>query len=197
MKEHKQLKQGTIKYLIYATIILLFINFIFLFLPFVEIYIPSSYKTILGHTIYEGWHIESEAMINNALLFILIGIPYIFSIIAILNSLKEKTYKNTFLKIMNNNIEKPIKLTWLKFGAIVNVICVLGIYLDYSNQIATYSEHGAYCHMTVWGIMNILLALIFTICLFVLSNKIKTMINIHNGVKTETTEEQQVTKKEN
>lgn len=183
MKLSTQSKQDTTKYLIYAAIALLFINFILMFLPFMKVYQPSYSKTVLGVTTYEGWYTQSAPIVMFIFPIFLTGIPYLCSIISVSTSFKKKNNKNTFFKIKNNAIDKPVKFFWLKFGAIANAIAMWIVYSQAQSTVSLYDEHGAYCNITFFGIINILCTVAFIVVLFVLSHKTKAMFNLVNKSK--------------
>ncbi len=180
MNNTTQPKQKATKFLIYVTIGLLIVNFILMFLPFVEVYQPSSKKTVLGVTTYEGWYTDSARIVSLIYPIILTGIPYLCSIISFRNK------KNSFFKIINNTVEKPIRFFWLKFAAIVNAFSIWMVYSEAQSNIGYLIEHGAYCHITTFGVLNICCTIVFLICLFILSHKTKSMFTLVNKTQTAT-----------
>lgn len=185
-----QSKQDTTKYLIYIGIVLLFINFILLFLPFMKVYQPSYSETVLGVTTYKGWYTQSAPMVMFIFPIFLTGIPYLCSIISVATSFRKKNSKNKFFKIKNNAVDKPIKFFWLKFGAIANAIAMWIVYSQAQSTVRLYDEHGAYCNITFFGILNILCTAAFFVMLCVLTRKTKAMFTLVNKtqITTETTQ---------
>lgn len=175
MTQSTQPKQELIKYLIYATIALLFINFTLMFLPFIEVYQPSYSKTVLGVTTYEDWYTQLAPMVIFIFPIFLTGIPYICSIISVSTSFRKKNNMNSFFKIINNTVEKPIKFFWLKVAAIANCFAMWIVYSMLKDEVGYLEKHGAYCNLTFFGILNIICTVVFIVLLFVLSRKTKTM----------------------
>ncbi len=194
----KQSKQTVSKYLIYTAIILLIVNFILLFLPFAEVYQPSYKQTVLGTTTYGGWYTSSAPMVMFIFPIVLTGIPYLCSIISLLIAAlsKKKNSKNSFFKIKNNTLNKPIKFFWLKFAAIANVIAMLIVYSMLNEQVGYLQEHGAYCHITFFGILNFVCSIIFFILVRVLSRKTKGMFAFVDKVYIPIADTQQETENE-
>ncbi len=189
--KNEQATKNTTKYLIYLTIGLLMINFILIFLPFVKVYQPSYSKTVLGVTKYEGWYTQSAPMVMFIFPIFLTGIPYLCSMISVSNEFTKKNNKNSFFKIKNNTLTKPIRFFWLKFASILNLIMMWYAFSNSLDQVAPYMDHGAYCHITFWGVLNIICTIGFIVCLFVLSRQTKSMFTLVNKGQLETTETQQ------
>jgi len=176
MTQSTQIKQNTTKYLVYGAMALLLINFILIFLPFLEIYQPSYSKNILGVTTYGGWYTQLAPMALFIIPIFVTGIPYACAIYSIINSFIKKKNKNVFFKIINNTVDKPVKFLGLKLGAIANVIGMVIIYSIAQSEVSYLERHGAYCHITFLGIINILFTVAFAVLLFVLSHQTKTMV---------------------
>ncbi len=166
MTQLTQFQRDKSKYMIYGTITLLIINYILMFLPFIEVYQPSYSKTVLGVTTYGGWYTQLAPMIMFIFPVFLTGIPYLCSIISISTSFRKKNNKNSFFKIINNTIDKPIKFFWLKFAAIANVFSMWIVYSMLQGEVGYLEKHGAYCHLTFFGIMNIICTVVFIVFLF-------------------------------
>ncbi len=170
--------QDKTKYLAYAAIVLLIINFTLLFLPSIKVHQPSYSKTLLGVTTYHDWYTEFAPMTKFIVPIILPGIPYLCSIASIGASFRKKNNKNVFFKIINNEIDKPIKFLLLIIGSIVNVITSFIIYSVLSDRVEYLEKHGAYCRFTVFGILNICCSILLTLILLILSFKTKSMFTL-------------------
>lgn len=181
-----QNKKDTTKYLIYAAIALLVINFILIFLPFVEVYQPSKSKTVFGVTTYEGWHTSYGPMAMFIIPIFFTGIPYLCSITSVLISLIKKNSKSGFFKIKNDAVTKPIKFFWLKFAAIANVIAMFYVYISMQSEVGYLEEYGAYCHITFFGVLNVLSTVAFIVLLFAFSRKTKAMFTLVNKAQIST-----------
>lgn len=116
-----------------------------MFLPFIEVYQPSYSKTVLGVTTYEGWYTQLAPMVMFIFPVFLTGIPYLCSIISVSTSFRKKNNKNSFFKIINNTVEKPIKFFWLKFAAIANGFAMWIVYSMLQGEVGYLEKHGAYC----------------------------------------------------
>lgn len=171
-------KQESIQYPVYATIALLIVNFILMFLPFIEVYQPSYSKTVLGVTTYEGWYTQLSSMAMFVFPVFLTGIPYLCSMSSTFTSFRKKNNTSSFFKIINNAVEKPIKFFWLKFAAIANVFDIWIVYSVLQGEVGYLEKHGAYCHLTFFGILNIICTIVFIVLLFALSHKTKTMFTL-------------------
>ena len=180
MTQSTQSKQDKMKYLIYIAIALLFINFVLIFLPFIKIYQPSYSETVLGITKYKGWYTQFAPMVMFIFPIFFTGIPYLCSIVSVSKSFKMKNNKNSFFKIKNNTLNKPIKFFWLKFGAIANAVAMWIVYSQAQSAVRVYDKYGAYCSITFFGILNILCTVAFIVLLFVLSRKTKAMFTLVN-----------------
>ncbi len=192
MTQSTQAQQDKSKYLIYGTIALLIINFILLFLPFIEVYQPSYSKTVLGVTTYEGWYTQLAPMVMFIFPAFLTGIPYLCSINSVSTSFRKKNNKNSFFKIMNNTVEKPIKFFWLKFASIANCFAMWIVYSMLKDEVGYLEKHGAYCHLTFFGILNIVCTVVFIVLLFILSRKTKTMFTLVNKDQISITDNQAI-----
>lgn len=174
-------KQDFTKYLIYAAIALLIINFLLIFLPFIEIYQPSYSKTtILGDKTYEGWYTQSAPMASFIFPIFLTGIPYLCSIVSLLTELSKKNGKNIFIKIKNNKLDKPLRFFWLKFASIANAVTMWIVFVMGQSEVEYLEKYGAYCHMTFFGILNVICTVAFMVVLFVLSHHTKLMFTLVN-----------------
>lgn len=180
--ENKNQPKRTLNtYLIYAAIALLIINFLLIFIPFVKVYQPSYSKTVLGITTYEGWDTQSAPMAFFIFPLLLSGIPYLCSIISLSVDLKRKDNcpkKSALMKMKNNTLTKPTHFFWLKFASIANIFAMWITYSQLKSRVHYYEEHGAYCHLTFGGILNIICTISFVVLLFVLSSKSKKMFVI-------------------
>ena len=183
-------KQNMTKYLVYAAIALLIINFLLLFLPFIEIYQPSYSETVMGVKTYGGWYTQRAPMVTFIVPVFLTGIPYLCSIISVSTSLRKKNGKNVFMKIKNNELEKPARLLGLKFAAVANLITMLSVYSMSLSEVGSLAKYGAYCNITFFGILNIVFTVVFIIVLFVLSRKTKAMFTLVNKSQLETKPEE-------
>jgi len=182
--------------MIYSAIFLLIINFLLLFLPFVEVYQPSYSKTVLGVTTYEDWYTRSAPVAMLVIPVFVTGIPYFCSIISALSSLRKKNNKNSFIKIKNNVLNKPIRFFWLKFASIANAIAMWVVYSTLQSEIGYLEKHGAYCRLTFFGFLNIICTIAFIVLLFILSHKTKSMFISVNKAQTVATDTQQVNENE-
>lgn len=162
--------------LVYVAIALLIVNLLLAFLPAVEVYQPSQKKTVLGVTTYEGWHTTHASMITFIFPIFVTVLPYICSIARL------RSEKSVLMKFKNRTLTKPIRLFWLKFGSILNLVLIFSFYTQLLGDVSPYIKHGAYCRLTVWGIMNIICTVLFIVVLFILSFKSKSMFVM---VKTE------------
>ncbi len=171
MKKSHNVKHSFTKYLVYSTIGLLCINFLLIFLPFIEVYQPSYSKTVLGVTTYEGWYISLAPTAMLIFPIFLTGIPYLCSIL----SLKK------FMKIKNNTLDKPFRFFWLKFGAIANLIMMWNMFSETLSQVRPYSEYGAYCHLTFFGVLNIICTIVFLLLLVKLSKRTQLMFDLNKA----------------
>ena len=184
-------KQTLTTYLIYFTIALLIINFVLIFLPYLEIYQPSFKKTnpILGITTYEDWYTDTASMATFVFPILLPGIPYLFSILSLLSRNKN----SSFFKIKDGTLTKPVHFILLKFSAIISAISLIVIYSTSQDAIADLVEHGAYCRLTFFGILNIICTLVFIVLLFVFSHKTKSMFVLVNKTQVDVVEKEQAT----
>ena len=189
-------KQEVIKYLTYIAMALLIANFLLLFLPFIKVYQPSYSKTVLGVTTYEGWYTRRAPMVMFIFPVFLTGIPYLCSIASLSKSYRNKNNKDSFFKILNSAVEKPIKFFWLKFGAIANAFAMWIVYSMLKDDVGYLEKHGAYCKLTFFGILNILCTVVFIVLLFVLSSTTKTMVTSLNNSEILTTDNQMIPENE-
>lgn len=168
----------TMKYVVYAAIALLIVNFILMFVPFLKINIPfeKSYSWLAGTT-YSDWH--KINLPGVACVGLVTVISYLCSIIALIISLKEKNNTSGFFKILNDAVDRPIKFTWLKIGAILNIVSVPlnKILLDLIFEMSDVSIDDipdAYIRLTFWAVLNIILTVAFVVLLYYLSYKVRS-----------------------
>ena len=176
MKETTKPQPTVSKYLLYGAIALLIVNFVMLFVPFLQVYQPSVKKTVLGVTTYEEWYTSSASMVTFILPAFLTGIPYVCAITSLSASRRKKNGKNSFMKIKNASLDKPIRFFWLKFASIANIIGIAMFLSMAQDEVSSYVKHGAYCRLTAFGFLNIVCTLAFIAVLFVLSHKTKAMV---------------------
>lgn len=106
-------------------------------------------------------------------------ISYLCSIIALIISLKEKNNTSGFFKILNDAVDRPIKFTWLKIGAILNIVSVplnkvlFNLILDISD-VSVSDIPGAYIRLSFWAVLNIILTVVFVVLLYYLSYKVRS-----------------------
>lgn len=184
MTKNNTLQQDNfaIKKFIYVAIFLLVINFILVFLPFIEVYQPSYKKIVLGVTTYGGWGTTSAPMAIFIFPLLTTAIPYLIALIGLLPKLRKKS---SFTRIVNVDNKKPVRLFWLKFAAITNLIMMWKVYTEALDGILEYMEHGAYCNITSLGWANVIFTIIFIVVLFLLSNKSKKMLKDNEESKKE------------
>ena len=170
--ENTPKKSDTMKYLLYAAIALLLLNFILIFLPFMEIYQPSYSKTVLGQTTYEDWYTRSAPMALFIVPIFLPGIPYVCAMARL------KSKKSPFNKLKTQAFTKKQRFGWLKLGSIFNLFMMIMMWNTAQDTVRPYEEVGAYCRMTIFGVLNFICTLAFIIVLFMLSRKSKAMIPV-------------------
>lgn len=165
-------KQDLLKYFALGGIALIIINLIFSFLPFVEVYQPSYKKTspLLGIVTYEGWHTDTASMVSFIIPIFLTIIPYTIELSLLGYSFRKKLNYGGFAKIINDRIDKPIRFISSIIGAAFNIIVMPIIFALINSEIeGDLKEAGAYCKMTVVGIMSIITSVLLIVLLIVLS----------------------------
>ena len=182
-----QQKSKLSMYLIYAAIALLIINCILIFIPFVKIYQPSSSKTVLGVTTYEGWFIESASMAK-FIFPLFFTLPHAFAI----GSFRMKKEKSPFIKILKNKVDKPIRFIPLFLTSFANLISMLALFDYLKNEVSVYEKYGAYCHFTAAGVISVIFTIALILVLFVLSYLSTRMVATTNEAEEITNENVEV-----
>ncbi len=187
-------KQDIKKYLVYAAIALLALNFLLLFLPAIVTYQPHVKKTSSLGITYDNWHTDRASMVDYLFPVFLTFIPYLgclFDLITYKLSwkkkelLQKKFYSGKdFIQLLDNTLAKPARFILLKFAAIAHVVVLLIAYAVTKSEAADLAwsikynvENGnvledveeVYCHITAFGILNIICSIVFLVLLFVLS----------------------------
>lgn len=172
------------KILGYMGVAVLILNLIFMFIPFVTYGLDmdgmhESYSMFrcTWEMITLGVENDGPAALIIVAVFSIPGIIYICSTVsALLSRFTKIKRKSPLINIADNNVQKRSRFVLLKLGAILNLLFIIFWHAEFKSELSSSMlELGAFCRLTFFGWLNIILTVYFIVLLFVLSSASKAL----------------------